>query len=176
MLETEFNYYVKHQAELVKLYQGKQLVIVGEKVVGAYDSLLVAYLLSENKYGLGKFLIQLCEAGEENYTVDCYGKAKFKTSLPMLIQEFLDLAVEKISKAFPQVTLHYQFDLSVNTHYLRVSPTFVFESTEFTDLYWELDDLFFAHFPTDTLCFLTEESLIQLENQSRIYSPPIQQG
>ncbi len=77
MLDTEFKYYIDHQEELVKEYKGKHLVIVGEKVVGAYDDELVAYLKAENEYGLGNFLLQLCEAGEENYTVVYHGSAKF---------------------------------------------------------------------------------------------------
>ena len=35
MLEKEFNYYLEHQAELVPLYEGKYVMIVGEEVVGA---------------------------------------------------------------------------------------------------------------------------------------------
>lgn len=68
MLDQEFKYYQEHQNELVKLYKDKHIVIVGEEVVGSYDSELSAYLDSKEKYGLGHFLIQLCEPGVESYT------------------------------------------------------------------------------------------------------------
>jgi len=68
MLDQEFKYYQDHQNELVKLYKDKHIVIVGEQVVGAYDNELSAYLDAKEKYGLGNFLIQLCEPGIENYT------------------------------------------------------------------------------------------------------------
>jgi hypothetical protein len=68
MLEKEFQFYLKHQDELVKKYEGKCLVIVGEEVVGAYDSEVRAYDEAISRYKKGEFLIQLCSPGEESYT------------------------------------------------------------------------------------------------------------
>lgn len=36
-LKHEFDYYRAHQSELLKLYNGKYVVIKGETVLGAYD-------------------------------------------------------------------------------------------------------------------------------------------
>lgn len=68
MLEQSFKYFIDHQDELVKKYPNKYLVIVGEEVVGVYDSDEQAYFDSLSKYAPGTFLIQLCEAGESAYT------------------------------------------------------------------------------------------------------------
>ena len=38
MLEKEFQYYLDNQDELVKKYNGRVVVIVGENVVGDYAS------------------------------------------------------------------------------------------------------------------------------------------
>ena len=46
MLTTEFQYFLDHQTRLVDEYSGKYLVIVGEEVVGAYDSFQEAYPVS----------------------------------------------------------------------------------------------------------------------------------
>ncbi len=73
MLEKEFKYYVDHQGELVKKYRDKYIVIIGEEVVAAYNDNLTAYLESKKKHGLGNFLIQLCQPGEENYTHSYHG-------------------------------------------------------------------------------------------------------
>ena len=67
-LEKEFKYYVDHQDELVKKYNGKYIVIVGDKVVGSYDDIAEAYFESQEQFDLGKFLIHHCGPGEENYT------------------------------------------------------------------------------------------------------------
>ena len=89
----------------------------------------------------------------------------------MLITEFIDKSFETISMAFPQALLQYQFDNRVSTHYIKVSPPYIYEEPSFTDLFWELDDLFEEFFPEETLCFLTEDSLIQLDNPSRTRLP-----
>lgn len=67
-LEKEFNFYIKNQAELLKKYEGKFIVIKGEEVVGVYDSELSAYTEAQKKHELGTFLIQQCLPGKENYT------------------------------------------------------------------------------------------------------------
>jgi len=43
MLGKEFDYYIAHQDELVKKYNGKVLVIKGEQVMKALNSLDRAY-------------------------------------------------------------------------------------------------------------------------------------
>ena len=68
MLELEFDYYKKHQDELVAQFNGKYLLIVGEKTEGVYDTEPEAYLEGKERFGLGKFLIQYCSPGENNYT------------------------------------------------------------------------------------------------------------
>ncbi len=69
MLEKEFQYYLKNQAELVKLYNGKVIVIVGEKVINAYPDNKSAYMDSIKTFEPGTFLIIRCTPGDENYTI-----------------------------------------------------------------------------------------------------------
>ena len=77
MLEREFKYYIKHQAELVKDYNNKYIVVIGESVVGAYNSIKEAYCESLEKYEEGTFLIQYCEFGIEAYTQTYHSRAAF---------------------------------------------------------------------------------------------------
>lgn len=77
MLEKEFKYYIDNQDEFVKEYNGKHIVIVGEQVVGAYDSLSDAYTESQKKYKLGTFLIQLVTPGKSAYTQTFHSRAVF---------------------------------------------------------------------------------------------------
>jgi len=67
-LEREFKYYIEHQDELVKKYNGKFIVIVGEDVVGVFENASDAYFNSLEKYEEGTFMIQQCNPGEESYT------------------------------------------------------------------------------------------------------------
>lgn len=77
MLEKEFKYYLDNQKELVEKYEGKYLVIVGEKVVGVYKSDEEAYFESEKKFEAGTFLIQFCEAGDSSYTQSFHSRVSF---------------------------------------------------------------------------------------------------
>lgn len=77
MLNKEFKYYKENQEELVSKYSGKYIVLVGSKVVGAYDSQMEAYFSTEKEYKLGTFLIQLCISGEESYTQVFHSRATF---------------------------------------------------------------------------------------------------
>ena len=69
MLEKEFDYFIEHQDELVEQYDGRHLVIVGEEVVGDFDTALAALFFARKRYDPGTFMIQLCEPGREAYTV-----------------------------------------------------------------------------------------------------------
>lgn len=77
MLEKEFKYYVDHQDELVKKYNGKFLVIKDEKVMQACDTMDKAYDWGIANYELGTFLIQLCNPGKNSYTQEFHSRAVF---------------------------------------------------------------------------------------------------
>ncbi len=68
MVRSLFQYYLDNQANLVKQFDGKFLVITEEGVSGAYDREDLAYYAGKSKYGLGSFIVQLCTPGEEAYT------------------------------------------------------------------------------------------------------------
>lgn len=77
MLHEEFTYFIEHQSELVKTYNGKYIVIKGQQVIGEYDTVWAAYIESQKEHPLGTFLIQKCEPGPEAYTVDFHSHAVF---------------------------------------------------------------------------------------------------
>ena len=77
MLEKEFKYYLDHQNELLKDYNNKIIVIVGNKVVGYYDSVESAYFESGKQYKPGTFLIQKCSQGEKDYAVTFHSRVRF---------------------------------------------------------------------------------------------------
>lgn len=77
LLKSEFEWYLSNQDELVKKYNGKYLVIKDCNVVGVYDDKESAYFDSEEKYGLGEFIIQLCTPGNEAYTQSFTSRVSF---------------------------------------------------------------------------------------------------
>lgn len=68
MLEKEFQYYLDNQKELLKLYNGKFIVIKGQEIIGVYASHSEAYNVTLKSNELGTFLIQHCLPGDQGYT------------------------------------------------------------------------------------------------------------
>ena len=77
MLDKEFQYYLDNQDELVKKYNGRFIVIVGEEVVGNYESYEQGLFESMKQHKLGTFLIQECTEGEEAYTQTFHSRVVF---------------------------------------------------------------------------------------------------
>jgi len=67
-LKREFDYYLAHQDELVKQYNGKFVVIKNLQVIGVHDDELTAVSETAKQHELGTFLVQKVEPGEEAYT------------------------------------------------------------------------------------------------------------
>jgi hypothetical protein len=76
-LEKEFKYYIDHQSELVEKFNGKWLIIMGDKVINSFDTKELAYNYAvENKY-LGNALIQFCSPGTSAYTQIFHSRVAF---------------------------------------------------------------------------------------------------
>jgi hypothetical protein len=76
-LNTEFDYYLANQDELVKKYNGKFIVIKGQMVIGDYDSELDAIQKTAEQHEMGTFLVQKCEPGNQSYTQTYHSRAAF---------------------------------------------------------------------------------------------------
>ncbi len=68
MLEKEFKYYLDNQAELLKKYEGRYIVIKNQKVIGDYGSDIDALTETRKDHEVGSFLIQKCTPGKDDYT------------------------------------------------------------------------------------------------------------
>ena len=57
MLEREFEYYKKNMSEIREKYLGKEIVIIGEKIIAAYDNFEEAFFETTKFYTPGTFMI-----------------------------------------------------------------------------------------------------------------------
>ncbi len=73
-MDELFQYYLSHQSELLKKYDGRYLVITDNGNVSDFETNKEAYLFGVEKYGLGNFLLQLCTPGNEAYTQHFYSQ------------------------------------------------------------------------------------------------------
>lgn len=78
MLDKEFQYYIDHQQELLKEYEGKYIVVKDCDVVGSYTSMEDA-LTDCIKRGMepGTFLVQKCSKGDADYTQTFHSRVVF---------------------------------------------------------------------------------------------------
>jgi len=68
MLEVELTYLNSHKAELLKQYGGKVLVISGEQVTGAFDTMEEALQGAVMQHGLNSVLIRRPSEGQIEFT------------------------------------------------------------------------------------------------------------
>ena len=66
MLESEFRYYLEHQAALAEKHDGKFLVIKDQKVIGTYDDEEEAIKTTSREHELGTFLVQKCSSDPDS--------------------------------------------------------------------------------------------------------------
>ncbi len=88
----------------------------------------------------------------------------------MTFKNFLNLTVEKITEHFPQSKILYQQKTISETHFIQIFPQEVFDSDEFTDLYFEITDLFKEKEFDGDLCITSEDSLSDLDCPEILYN------
>ena len=76
-LEKEFRYYIDHQDDLVKHYNGKVIVIKNGQVIGVYESEIEAVEETSKKEEPGTFLVQKCNPGTDNYIQMYHSRVAF---------------------------------------------------------------------------------------------------
>ena len=59
-LEKQYQFYLDHEADFLRKYEGKFLVITDDLEVSAFESKKDAYAFGAENVGLGNFLIQEC--------------------------------------------------------------------------------------------------------------------
>lgn len=76
-LKREFDFFLANQAELVKKYNGKFIVIKNQVVIGAYDDQATAVSETKKAHELGTFLVQKVEPGDQSYTQTFHSRVTF---------------------------------------------------------------------------------------------------
>jgi hypothetical protein len=73
----QFQFYLDHQDELVKDYDGKFVVIKDGKVLGAYDDEISAITETQKLHEIGTFLVQKVSRGSEDYSQTFHSRVEF---------------------------------------------------------------------------------------------------
>lgn len=77
MLEKEYEYYQSHRDELLTKYEGKFIVIVGEAVLGAFDTREEAIIETQKDHKVGTFLVQQVSSDTENEVMRFHSRVSF---------------------------------------------------------------------------------------------------
>jgi len=77
-LKNEFDYYLKHQDDFVREFEGKVVVLKDHKVIGVYDDELEAVKEAEKSNSLGTFLVQRVERGSGSTTQTFHSRVAFE--------------------------------------------------------------------------------------------------
>lgn len=85
------------------------------------------------------------------------------------LEKFINDIFMALQEKFPNVAIQYQY--IIDTHFVKVTPSEVYNSEEFIDLDFEFNDKFDASDLEGMLCFSTEDALIDLDNPTRTHNP-----
>jgi hypothetical protein len=72
VLKKDLDWYIANQRELAQKYNGKILLIVGQKLVKVFDDMGQAYVEASSHYAPGTFTLQPCSPDPESYTLMIY--------------------------------------------------------------------------------------------------------
>ena len=76
-LEKEFRWYLTHQDDLLKKYNGRVIVIKNQTVIGDFKNEFEAIEKTSKSEELGTFLVQLCKPGTDSYTQTFHSRVSF---------------------------------------------------------------------------------------------------
>jgi hypothetical protein len=71
-LKANLDWYIANQQDLAAEYNGKILLIVDQKLIGAFHSMQEAYASAIKSYTPGTFTLQPCSPGPDSYTLILY--------------------------------------------------------------------------------------------------------
>lgn len=77
ILQTEFEWFLANQAQLVTEYASQYLVIKDKTIQGAFPTEAQAYAYGTNTFELGTFLIQECIPGDTAYSQTFHSRVIF---------------------------------------------------------------------------------------------------
>ncbi len=88
----------------------------------------------------------------------------------MNTKEFIYNRLDKLSKVFPEVQFSYEHRALPNTHVIEVLPLAFFENNAaYLDAEFLLESEFHQLFPEEEILFVSEESLIQVEEPECVF-------
>lgn len=79
-LKKEFDFFIKNIDELIEKYESKYVVIKGEKVLGAYETIEEAILVTKRTEKMGEFLVKQCNPDKNSYSQIFQTRAMFKNN------------------------------------------------------------------------------------------------
>jgi hypothetical protein len=74
-LKQNLDWYIANQKDLSAKHNGKILLIVDQKLIGAFDSMDEAYARALKNYTPGTFTLQPCSPDPDSYTLTLYSPA-----------------------------------------------------------------------------------------------------
>ena len=79
-----------------------------------------------------------------------------------------DFIINKLNafvKVFKNAKIRYDFDEKAQVHTIEVVPQYVYDSNEFENWENSIFDEFVDKYPTQNICFVSEDALVGIENE-----------
>lgn len=88
----------------------------------------------------------------------------------MTAKEYILNKLENLTNKFPQVRVRYEYDKMADVHVIEVVPNDVYHLDN-TYIAWESEvvDNFIDLFPTQNICFISDDALVGIRNAEYIF-------
>ncbi|MGB0863371.1 MAG: hypothetical protein ACPGXZ_10655 [Saprospiraceae bacterium] len=82
-------------------------------------------------------------------------------------KEKIEAIFKNLVKVFPFANVEYEYKQLSNTHFFKISPDSIYNSVEFIDYTFDVVNNFNKNWFDSLICFITDNSLIELTNPSK---------
>ncbi|MEM1327878.1 MAG: hypothetical protein AAGI23_18105 [Bacteroidota bacterium] len=89
----------------------------------------------------------------------------------MNIDNLIENALDKVQSILPNAQLEYQYKPVSETHFIKITPRYLIDLEEIGEIEEQISDELDKLHPEQMFCFITEGSLVEIENPSRIVDP-----
>ena len=77
LLDKNFKYYLDHQEEILKKFEGKVVIIKDEAVINNFDNYNDAYFYAKSYLEEGTYILQRCSSGNQDYSQTFHSRVVF---------------------------------------------------------------------------------------------------
>jgi hypothetical protein len=88
----------------------------------------------------------------------------------MKVKEFIEKRIKELITTINYIEVFYEYKETSETHFIKISPKYVFDSKNFSEIKARLTKEFFDNNFSGLICFISDDSIVRLSGPTKIFS------